>query len=155
MISPELLRYFPFFGVLSHEQLNKIAVITEEVNIPAGTNLFEECQLADYLYLLISGNVDLSYKSVDDFHPETAKVFHVGEINPGEVFGVSALLEPYEYNATAHISKNSRVLKIDASSLRAQLKADPELGYIFMYEIAKAIVERLFYTRVQLAAARS
>ena len=153
MVSPELLRRYPFFGIFDSEQLNKIAMVSDEVTIPAGTKLFEECSQADELYLLIDGSVDLSYKSEEDFHPKTKKVFPVGEINPEEVFGISSVLEPYEYNATALVSKESKVIKIDAASLRNAMKDDAKFGYAMMHQIAKATMERLSYTRVQLAAA--
>jgi len=155
MVSPELLRRFPFFGALNPEQLKKVAMIADEIHVPSGTHLFDECQPAEIFYMLIDGSVDLSYKSEEEFHPKTKKVFPVGEINPGETFGVSALLEPFEYNASALASKDSQLIKMDASSLRKLLKDEPELGYIFMLQVAKAVMERLSYTRVQLAAAWS
>lgn len=153
MVSPELLRRYPFFGVLDQNQLKKIAMIADEIQIPAGTKLFDECQPADTLYLLIDGGIDLSYKSEEEFHPKTKKIFPIGEVNPEEVFGISAVLEPYEYNATASASKDSRVLKLNGDSLRTLLVEDPKMGYTIMHQVAKAIMERLTDTRVQLAAA--
>lgn len=155
MVSPELLRRFPFFGTLNPEQLKKVALIAEEITVPAGTHLFDECQPADTFYLLIDGSVDLSYKSEEEFHPKTKKVFPVGEINPGEVFGISALLEPFEYNATALVSKESQLIKFGANDLRQLLNDDASLGYLFMHQVARAVMERLSYARVQLAAAWS
>ncbi len=38
MISPELLRRYPFFGTLSEEQLRQIAMIAEEQTYEAGQN---------------------------------------------------------------------------------------------------------------------
>lgn len=153
MVSPELLRRYPFFGVLNSEQLKSIAMIADEISVAAGTKLFEECQQADSFYLLIDGSVDLSYKSEEEFHPKSTKVFSVGEINPEEVFGISSLVKPYEYNASASASKDSRVIKINGEDLRNLLSEDTALGYLFMQQIAKEIMERLSYTRVQLAAA--
>jgi CRP-like cAMP-binding protein len=153
MVSPELLRRYPFFGVLNNEQLKSIAVIADEISVAAGTKLFEECQQADTFYLLIEGSVELSYKSEEEFHPKSTKVFSVGDINPEEVFGISSLVQPYEYNAAGTASKDSRILKINAVDLRKLLDEDTELGYILMHQVAKAIMERLSYTRVQLAAA--
>jgi CRP-like cAMP-binding protein len=153
MVSPELLRRFPFFGIFDNDQLKKIAMISDEINVSTGTKLFEECSQANELYLLVEGSVDLSYKSEEEFHPKTKKVFPVGEINPEEVFGISSVLEPYEFNATALVSKDSKVIKIDAASLRNLMKEDPKFGFAMMHQIAKATMERLTYTRVQLAAA--
>ena len=153
MVSPELLRRFPFFGIFTDDQLKKVAMISEEIDLPAGAKIFDECNEANEFYLLISGSVDLTYKSEEEYHPKSKKVFPVGEINPEEVFGISSVLEPYEYNATALVSKDSQVIKMDGAMLRKMMKEDPEFGCSMMHQIAKAIMERLTYTRIQLAAA--
>jgi len=163
MISPELLRRYPFFGPLNEKQRKAIAMVADEIQMKEKQVVFEECQAADALYLLIEGDIDLTlliegdidltYKSEEKFHPKKTKVFSVGEINPQEVFAISALIEPYEYNATATVTKDGRAIKIDAKALRELIEQDVQLGYILMHQIAKTAMERLAYTRVQLAAA--
>lgn len=155
MISPELLRRFPFFGKLTDAQLRSLAMITEDVMVAAGETLFDEGTPAENLYMLIEGTIDLSFKSEEEYHPKARKVFPVGEINPEEVFGISALIEPYQYTATAVASLNSRVLQIDANALHNLMEGDMPLGCILMAQIAKVTLERLANTRVQLAAAWS
>ena len=153
MISPELLRRYPFFGPLNEKQRKAIAMVADEIQMKEKQVVFEECQAADALYLLIEGDIDLTYKSEEEFHPKKTKVFSVGEINPQEVFAISALIEPYEYNATATVTKDGRAIKIDAIALRELIEQDVQLGYVLMHQIAKTAMERLAYTRVQLAAA--
>ena len=153
MISPELLRRYPFFGPLNENQRKAIAMVADEIQMKVKQVIFEECQAADALYLLIEGDIDLTYKSEEEFYPKKTKVFSVGEINPQEVFAISALIEPYEYNATATVTKDGRAIKIDAKALRELIEQDIQLGYILMHQIAKTAMERLAYTRVQLAAA--
>jgi CRP-like cAMP-binding protein len=153
MISPELLRRYAFFGQFSESELYAIAMISEEFTADAGTVIFEECQPADGLYLLIEGSIDLYYKSEEEYHPKTKKEFLVGEINPGEIFSISSMIEPYVLNASARASKPSRYIKIDAAALRQLCDENVKLGRIIMQQIAKALMERLAYTRVQLAAA--
>ena len=155
MVSPELLRRYPFFRDLNEDQLKTIAMISEEVKVPAGVELFAEGQPADYFYLLIDGAVDLSFDTQEEFHPETKKSFPVGEINQGEVFGLSAVLSPYVYTATECTSQPSKVLKIDAAGLREMMVNDSRAGFVFMNQVCRALMERLTYTRVQLAAAWS
>ena len=155
MISPELLRRYPYFAKLTDPQLRALAMIAEETSYDAGSALLLECDPADWFYLLIEGSLDLTYKSEETYHPKTSKVFQVGEVNPGEIFGVSALIEPYQYNATATASLQSRAIKFDAKALRTLADLDCSLGYAMMQQIAKAVMERLAYTRIQLAAARA
>jgi CRP-like cAMP-binding protein len=154
MISPEILRRYPFFGHLEPGQLKAIAMIAEEMGFQKNDFLLEEGQPANSLFLLVDGNIDLIFISKDEFHPEHSKVFNVGEINPGEVFGISALIEPYIYSSTAQATSVGKCLKIDAVALRALFELDQRLGCTLTRQVAKAAMERLAATRVQLAAAR-
>jgi CRP-like cAMP-binding protein len=155
MISPELLRRYPIFAGLNEAQLRAIAMIADEINCDAGTILLEEGKEADTLFLLINGDIDISYKSEEPYHPKESKVFHIGDVNPGELFGVSALVDPYKYNATATASQACQMIKFDARALRTLADLDCSLGYALLLQIAKTINERLASTRVQLAAAQS
>ena len=153
MISPELLRRFSFFGLIREQDLYNIAMIAEEVTADAGTVLFEEHQPADALYLLLDGSIDLYYKSEEEYHPKARKELLVGEINPGEIFSISSMLEPYILNASARTAKPSRFIKVDAAALRRLSEENHQMGCVIMREIAKVLMERLASTRVQLAAA--
>ena len=153
MISPELLRRYPFFGSFGDAHLRAIAMIADEGTAEQDIELFKECDPANTLYLLVDGAVDLYYKAEEEYHPKGKKEFLVGEINPGEIFSVSALIKPYVLNATARTSRPCRYIKIEAGALRKLLDEEPRMGYLVMQEITKALMERLTYTRVQLAAA--
>lgn len=153
MISPELLRRYPFYGPMSDEQLRAIAMITEKIELPEATMVLHENQPADHLYLLLEGGIDLIFHSQEEYHPKNVKTLPVGEINPEEVFGVSSLIEPFHYNASAITSQDSKILVTDAKALRELVEQDTQLGCKLMQQIAKAVMERLVYTRIQLAAA--
>ena len=155
MISPELLKRYPFFGPFSELHLQEIAMISEEFTATKGLMLFEEGNPADALYLLIDGSVDLYYRSQEEFRQKVVKQFLVGEINPGEVFGISVLIEPYIFSATAHVSQPSQYIRIDGKGLRALVEKDSNVGCLLMRQINKVLMERLSYTRIQLAAAWS
>jgi CRP/FNR family cyclic AMP-dependent transcriptional regulator len=154
MISPELVRRYPFFAGLDDAQLKAIAMIADELDYPTGATLFENDQAATALHLLLTGNVELSYVVTDRMDPGLRKEFYVSDINPGEIIGISALVEPYRYTATARVVSPSCVLKIDAAALRALCSANPQMAANLMRQIAKVAMERLHDTRVQLVAAR-
>jgi CRP-like cAMP-binding protein len=153
MVSPEILRRYPFFGTLSDAQIKAIAMIAEEETKGKGTVICEEGQPAKAFYLLLSGGVSLYYKSEEEFYPRSRKDFLVGEINPGEVFAISLFVEPYKYTATVRAEQDCRVVRFDAEGLNKLIEKDPRLNCILMREIAKAAMERLAFARVQLAAA--
>jgi CRP/FNR family cyclic AMP-dependent transcriptional regulator len=153
MISPELLRRYPFFGTLSDEQLRQIAMIAEEETHDEGKTLLKEKAPADDLYLLIKGSVDLIFTVDEEYRPDRHKEFTVGEINPGELFGISALIEPYVYTSDARTARSVQVIHIDGATLRQRCAADPSLACHLYSQVAKLALERLNATRIQLAAA--
>jgi len=150
MISPEVLRRYPFFCCLNEDQQKAIAMVTEEIHADAGTVLFMEGQPVEALYLLVEGNVDLYYAASGDPKDQ----FIVGEVNVGEAFSISALIEPFTLTATARVASPSRILKVKAPALRALCEIDCKMGYALMRQVASIALERLHYARVELAAAR-
>jgi CRP-like cAMP-binding protein len=152
MISPELLRNYPFFRSLDDAQLRAIAIITKEETVDTGVTLFHEGEPAQALYFLKDGCVDLYYQISEAAPSDLRKGISVGEINPGEPFSISALIEPYILSATARVSKPSHIIKIEAEALRDLFAKDQKLAYLLTYQAAKAVIERLHTTRIQLAA---
>lgn len=155
MISPELLRRYPFFGALSEAQRREIAMLAMEETVVKGQTLLAECDPATYIYLLVDGGVDLYFIVKSESQPGLDKEFAVGEANPGELVGLSALIDPYQYTTTARASAAGRVVKIDALALRALCDRDIDLAYKLMHQVARQTLERLTAARVQLAAAWS
>ena len=153
MISPELLRRFQFFGLLNDNELKSVAMISDNVQYEKGATIFEESRPADAFFVLVNGSIDLLYTVIDAYHPENRKEFSVGEINPGEPFGISALIEPFVLTSTARAATPSEVIRIDGVALRAIMNIDAHLGSHLMRQVAKTAIERLHTTRIQLAAA--
>jgi CRP/FNR family cyclic AMP-dependent transcriptional regulator len=152
MISPEILRRYPFFGMLSDEQLKAIAMISEEKSLPKDTLLVKENSPASKLYLLLEGDVDLIYSGGGEGAISNALV---GSIAPGEMLGVSSLIEPYIFISSARATMPVKVVEIDGAAVRALMQLDHQLGYALMRNVASAVLERLKYTQVELAAARA
>lgn len=155
MVPPEILRRYPFYSFMNHNQLREVATITDEVEYKKDHVLFYTDEKANACYLLMEGSIDLQYVVVDEHDPSLRKEFIVGTINPGELLGISAYVEPHIYTATAFVVNDSRLLKTDAVALRELCRQDPGLNLGFQTVAAKATMERLHATRVQLAAATS
>ncbi len=152
MVSPELLRRYPFFALLNDEQLQAIAMIAQEKSYQKGALLVKENTPAVILALLTEGDIDLIYSGGGEGAICNALV---GSIAPGEPYGVSSLIEPYRYTATAKATMPVKVIELDGAALRELVEKDWKLGYIMMRNVAIAVLERLRYTQVELAAARA
>lgn len=155
MISPEVLRRYRFFNFMNHEQLRQIAMISEEVALEEGETLFEIGDRASALYLLQEGSIDLQYIVVDELKTGKRMEFHIGQINPGELLGISSLIKPHKVTATAVADTPSQLVKIDATELRALEEADSALAYGLQQKVARAAMRRLHDTRLELLAATS
>jgi CRP/FNR family transcriptional regulator, cyclic AMP receptor protein len=155
MISPELLRRYPFFAFLDEAQLRAVAMLSEEIEVEDGAPVFDNGKPATALCLLTEGSLDLYYVVADREDPELKKEFFLSEMNAGDVFGISALIEPYLYTSSVRASSASRVVKMDGSGLRALCEVDPRMAAGLMKATAKTAMERLNDTRVQLAATRA
>lgn len=152
MVSPELFRRYPFFAMLSDEQLKAIAMIAEEKTYPKETLLLKENSQANKLMLLLEGDVDLIFSGGGEGAIVNALV---GSIAPGEMLGVSALIEPYTYISSAKATLPVKIVEIDGAAVRALMQVDKLMGYALMRNVAAAVLERLKYTQVELAAARA
>ena len=152
MVSPELLRRYPYFGQLNDDQLKAIAMIADVRTYPKGILLLKENCPASKLILLVEGDVDLIYSGGGEGAICNALV---GSIAPGEVLGISSLIEPYTFISSARCTMPVRVVEIEGAALRALMAVDQKLGYALMSNTAAAVLERLKYTQVELAAARA
>ncbi len=155
MVSPELLRRYPFFGFLDDSQLRAVAMIAEEITFERGDMILESGKPADSLYFLIEGSAELCYVVADPYSSELRKELFISDLNPGEIFGISALIDPYLYTGTMRATGPCRVIQLQAAALRAICEVDPQMAYGLMRQTAKTAMSRLHDTRVQLAAARA
>ncbi len=146
MISPEMLRRYPYFAGVSDESLKEIAMIAEEKRVPAGTRMFGEGDPAGVLYIIGKGEVNIDYLLGD------GQVRTVDTLVDGDLLVWSALIEPYKTTAIGTTTKDCDLVCIDAGHLRALCEKDPLLGYRLTSQVAKLLANRLEGARVQLAA---
>jgi CRP-like cAMP-binding protein len=135
--------------------LKTVTKIAKEEAYDSGAIIFHENDHADKLYILETGKIELFFKVEVEYHPELYKELQFSIVNPGELFGISALIEPHLLTSTARAAKPSQVIAIDASKLLNQCDRDEKLAYGLTFQIAKTSMERLKATRLQLANAWS
>lgn len=146
MISPELLRRYPYFAGVSDQSLKEIAMIAEEKRVPAGTRMFGEGDPAKVMYIIGKGEVNIDYLL------GTGETRTVDTLVDGDLLVWSALIEPYKTTAIGTTTKECELLCIDAPRLRELCEKDPLLGYRLSNQVAKLLAHRLEGARVQLAA---
>jgi len=145
MISPEVLRRYPYFAGVSEESLKAVAMIADEKAVPAGTQLFSEGDPADSMNIVVHGEVDIQYVLGNGEHRT------VDTLVDGDLLCWSALIEPYKMTANGIARKATHLVVIDAEKLRNLSAADPTLGYQLLTQVARLLARRLEGARVQLA----
>ncbi len=152
MISPELLRRYPFFSKFSATALKSVAMISEEVVFKQGEVIYESGQPNAAVLLLETGCIESFLIVKDPNRPEVHKEYYLDDLDPGEVFGISAMMEEKVHTTTAQASREGKLVRIDAAKLDALCQEDPAFGYMLMKEMAETLLKRLQQDRIQLAA---
>jgi len=145
MISTEQLRRYPCFTGASEDSLRALAMNSEELSFDAGQVLFNEGDPADHLFILLKGEVDIRYVLAD------GEQRTVDTRVKDDILLWSSVIEPYRTTAVAVARQNTRVLAINAATLRELRTKDDKLERSLMNQIALVISQRLQGARVQLA----
>lgn len=122
-----------------------------------GSTIFHHNEAADNLYALIRGDLELSIIFTEEII--TKKIKHeeyiqtkkqilerpivIETVNDNEIFGWSALVEPWLMTATATCISDAKIAFFPASGLRQLFSRDPELGYIISTRLTGLIASRL------------
>jgi len=145
MISPEVLRRYPYFAGISEDSLKRLAMIAEEKSVRAATTMFHDGDPADHLYVIVAGEVNIQYLLGND------ELRTVDTLVEGDLLCWSALVEPYKVTAIGTTTKDTALVAIDAARLRKLCEQDPLVGYRLSNEVAKLLAHRLEGARIQLA----
>lgn len=153
MVSPELLRRYPFFAGLSHDYISKLAKMSDEIAVDEGHYFFHEDDVLDKFYLTLEGAVaivielpekDVQHKVSEQFLRELkTKDVIVSTVGSGDIFGWSGLIAPYRATAGAKAVTDCRVVAVQIQELRDLFEQDCEFGLVMTLKAAQIIRERL------------
>lgn len=140
-----------FFEELETGHLEKVANLCRGYSYQEGETIFREEDEATELCVLTYGRVALEM----EVHPVPDRPViptAVEVITKNEIFGWSALVEPYIYTLSARCMASCTVLAIKGSMLRKVMADDADLGFELMKHLARLISHRLTYTRLRLTS---
>jgi len=109
----------------------------------AEAGLFKEGEVAENLYVLDEGKVNLTMTMVAD--PLQSAV--VETVTKGGIFGWSALVAPHILTYSAICMGPSRVLVVKGKELRSLMDSEPFIGYEVMRGLVRVIGSRLRHTQ--------
>lgn len=144
MVSLEVLKDFGVFGGLDDNQLAKIGEVCHERTFNEGALCFAQGRRATELHLCRSGKVYVLAKVYD-------MEVTVHTVQSGEVFGWSALVEPYIYTASARCAGKVEEIYMKRTDLLNLFEQNPLTGYIVMRNLSALVSSRLKETADKLA----
>ena len=148
MLDPEILKTFHFFAGLSETELRSLSIIANKVSFQRGDLIFSEDDPAHTLYLLVDGWVDVVVNT--DAQGEQHEL--VTTLSPGDIFGWSALVEPYVYTGSAVCASPVEAIEFKGADLLGLFELDPRLCRVIMRRVCQVISDRLRATRLQMVS---
>lgn len=128
------------FAGLSEGQRAILEPLFHSFYIEADTPLFEQGDPAEFLYVVLEGEVLITYK------PDDAPSINVTRVQPGSVVGWSAAIGSRFYTSGAFCTMSSHLLRVRGNDLRNLCNSHPETGGLILDRLATAIAERLHST---------
>ena len=162
MISPELIRRYPFFSGLNFDQITTLAITADEVTVETGYYFFHEGDKLRELFFVMDGKVDITVGVPDRNHVQNVneqimgkfikKDVTVSNVGPGQLFAWSALIPPHVSTAGAKAVIPTRVLAFDNEDLFKIFQEDRNFGYLMLQKVASVTRQRLRDMQIQSLA---
>ena len=145
-MSGDIFDQLPLFKDLSNDQRALLRPLFLPVDCYSGTTLFEQGDPAEYLYLVVVGEVVINYK------PEDGPAILVARVRPGGIVGWSAALGSRSYTSGATCEVYTQMLRLRGEDLRNLCNDCPETGILILERLATVIAERLRNTHEHVMA---
>ena len=124
----DLIKRVPLFASASKHELEEIASIADEIDLPADRTVISEGDAGREFFVLIDGTADVERAGKK-----------VASIGPGDFFGEIALIAKTPRNATITTTSPVRALVITDRAFRQLLDHSPQIAI----GVLTALAERL------------
>ena len=124
------------FEDLNETMISLLTPLFEVFSCQPGSIIFQQGDQAEYLYMVIDGKVDMSFKPYDG-NPMT-----ISHIDNGGFFGWSAVVGSDTYTSTALAIEGVKAVRIHGSDLREFCREHPEAGKEILERLADGVSSR-------------
>jgi CRP-like cAMP-binding protein len=139
----DALRGWTLCRRLAPAELDTIAAIAERLELAAGGELFREGEAGDGVYLIVSGEVEVSKRTAGGERS-------LARLGAGSVLGEMSLLTAEPRSASARAITPAAVLRLPAPRFRAMLDAGSGAALKMVAGIAEVLAQRLAATNAKL-----
>ena len=124
------------FKNMNHRYTNLLQPLFQSYSCCSGETVIQQGKPADYLYFIVTGKVEVSFKPYDG---TAITVSHVGKDG---LFGWSALVGSRTYTSSVRAIENLETVRIRGSELRKLCMENPEAGKEILEQIANVASSR-------------
>lgn len=124
----DLLRKVPLFAELSRRELQQVAQLADEIDLPADRVLMRQGDRGDSLFVLLEGGARVE---------RNGQV--VAERGPGEFFGEIALVVEGPRTATVTLTRPSRLLVIGHREFHSLMDQFPSIRLCVLETLARRV----------------
>lgn len=123
------LRNLPLFRNISEATSDALMQGAYSQIFPPRLELFRQGQIADFLYIVVEGMVEL-------YADWNGQMTVMGRVEPVTTFILAACVRDLPYLMSARTMERSRIIMLPVGNLREQMRKDPELAMAAMEELA-------------------
>ena len=113
----DLLHTIPLFARFDRKHLERLGMLTEEVDVPAGKVLIRQGEVGDDLMVIVSGQVGVERNGA-----------RMTALGPGDFFGEISLIDHGPRTATVTAESPSRLLVVNHRDFHALMDEFPEVA---------------------------
>lgn len=128
-----ILKKIPVFAGLSDPEYEPLLAVCRVRQFPGGTPIFREGEPGYYMYVLLSGTVEVV----------TEHVGRLGTVAPGEIFGEIAVVCRVRRTATVTAVGETYLMELGMDDLDRLRGGSPRTAYIILRNMARTLAERL------------
>ena len=124
------LKLLPAFEDLNGQYIDLLKPLFEPFSFHPGSIVLQQGAPADYLYLILKGMVEISFKPHDGI-PIT-----ISHVEKGDWFGWSAMIGSEKYTSSALAIEELETIRIHGNDLRKLCMEQPEAGKVVLERLA-------------------
>ena len=140
----QALKQHAFTQGLTDEQVAALADLATEVRFRENDVVLVDGEHSTSFYLVLTGSVAVELRT-------PVCVITVQAVEPGNVFGWSALLERQETLFQVRAREDTTALEIDGATLKARCLSDTALGVELLHRILYVVAGRVKATELRFA----
>ena len=112
----DLLKRVPLFRSCGASQIERVGMLTDEVDLPKGRVLMRQGERGEEMFVVVDGAADIQR--------DGSVIGHAG---PGDFFGEIALLDGGPRTATVELTEDSRLLVVSRRDFQSLIEELPEI----------------------------